>query len=985
MSFRVTKGVASQGSKTTLNSPAESRASKTSKKQARSRQNSSDAAGSETGRIKVGIRCRPANENETKAGLTKQAWSMSRTEIEQVLDADAALLKTRKQTYDYIFDENSSTRDVYDMQCAPIVQRSLEGYNGTIFAYGQTGSGKTHTLMGDLDSNPGIVYLALEDLYNYVDRHPTTEVQMEVSFLEIYNEQIMDLLDISNTEKLQIVDNPILGPMVKGMTTVKVFSAAHAASVLATGEKNRHVRATDMNAKSSRSHTVFQCRVSSSSIQDSAGGNDNSLDEISGNMKTVADLLMTTQGLIHADRYSLYLVDEEHRELYIQNGTLMLRLPLGSGIAGSVGQSGDTINITEAYQDERFNKSIDRKTGYRTKAILCCPLKSASGDIVGVVQFINKTNDEKYFTREDESHANAFALKSGPLVSEASKLSRVSKTALLNIVDLAGSERASTAGTTGAALKEGANINTSLLNLGTCISMLSKQTRGYVPYRNSKLTRILSTSLGGNALTSIICAISPTTKDCNQSKSTLHFATRAMSVVNKAKRNHHRDPSDLLHLYEKEISSLRRRLSSSEVPEAQKAKVDILHEQVQTSTIEKEAIIKDFVDLFYTFEPTFPRRTDHNGVADFYEKMQHLKQIALGLNALPNVEETVGGNIIKMKALDGIVERLRVMEENTVHLEEVKETNEIMKEAQDALTAYNEELLLKLEKVEEEIKDHVYLQGELKLNIEALKKENALVVGKFDNITIKLSELENDTAVLRALVESSEKKEIGMHGKLSDLEREKLGMQSRVLQLEKNKTEMNDKMLALETENAVLKETNRGYQKKIEDVESSRDSLLLKLDVVKTEYGDILQAKEHNDSRVMSLHREAQQPLIDELAALREENASLMKNQLSLKESMLISSRREIASPGMSHNSSITLVSPNRANTVGNIQTDLDSCHARSGALENELVFAKEALEQYTVFFNDWKRRLSTIAPVVVGAQTVLANGEERAPGSNCD
>ena len=239
-----------------------------------------------------------------------------------------------------------------------------------------------------------------------------------------------------------------------------------------------------------------------------------------------------------------------------------------------------------------------------------------------------------------------------------------------------------------------------------------------------------------------------------------------------------------------------------------------------------------------------------------------------------------------------------------------------MKEAQDALTAYNEELLLKLEKVEEEIKDHVYLQGELKLNIEALKKENASVVGKFDNITIKLSELENDTAVLRALVESSEKKEIGMHGKLSDLEREKLGMQSRVLQLEKNKTEMNDKMLALETENAVLKETNRGYQKKIEDVESSRDSLLLKLDVVKTEYGDILQAKEHNDSRVMSLHREAQQPLIDELAALREENASLMKNQLSLKESMLISSRREIASPGMSHNSSITLVSPNRANTV---------------------------------------------------------------------
>ena len=82
---------------------------------------------------------------------------MSRTEIEQVLDADAAPLKTRKQPYDYIFDENSSTRDVYDMQCAPIVQRSLEGYNGTIFAYGQTGSGKTHTLTGR-----AIVYMKIE-------------------------------------------------------------------------------------------------------------------------------------------------------------------------------------------------------------------------------------------------------------------------------------------------------------------------------------------------------------------------------------------------------------------------------------------------------------------------------------------------------------------------------------------------------------------------------------------------------------------------------------------------------------------------------------------------------------------------------------------------------------------------------------------------------------------------------------------------------
>jgi len=108
----------------------------------------------------------------------------------------------------------------------------------------------------------------------------------------------------------------------------------------------------------------------------------------------------------------------------------------------------------------------------------------------------------------------------------------------LNLVDLAGSERADKSGTTGQSLKEGSFINKSLLTLGTVIANLSEGKHGiHIPYRNSKLTRLLSTALGGNAKTCMITCISPASGNTAESLSTLRFASRAKRVVNMVQQN----------------------------------------------------------------------------------------------------------------------------------------------------------------------------------------------------------------------------------------------------------------------------------------------------------------------------------------------------------------------------------------------------------------------------------------------------------------
>lgn len=118
----------------------------------------------------------------------------------------------------------------------------------------------------------------------------------------------------------------------------------------------------------------------------------------------LARIMEKTTEVMRADRSSLFLVDHTTNELWFkvaQGAELReIRLPVGTGIAGHVAASGETVNIPDAYQDARFNPEVDKRTGYRTQTILCMPMHDAENKIVGVLQVLNKKNG--VFTRDDE-------------------------------------------------------------------------------------------------------------------------------------------------------------------------------------------------------------------------------------------------------------------------------------------------------------------------------------------------------------------------------------------------------------------------------------------------------------------------------------------------------------------------------------------------------------------------------------------------------
>lgn len=118
--------------------------------------------------------------------------------------------------------------------------------------------------------------------------------------------------------------------------------------------------------------------------------------------------------VMNADRSSLFLVDDVREEMWtrVAQGAPEIRVPLGHGIAGHVGKTGQTENIADAYSDARFNRDFDLKTGYRTKTILCMAIKNTRSKIIGTIQVLNK-KDETPFTKDDEELLSAFCSLAG--------------------------------------------------------------------------------------------------------------------------------------------------------------------------------------------------------------------------------------------------------------------------------------------------------------------------------------------------------------------------------------------------------------------------------------------------------------------------------------------------------------------------------------------------------------------------------------------
>ena len=139
-------------------------------------------------------------------------------------------------------------------------------------------------------------------------------------------------------------------------------------------------------------------------------------------LKRVLSILLdlATKNL-RAERGTIYLLDSERRELWSQvligEQTLEIRLPLGQGIAGFVGKTGRTLNIKDAYQDRRFDPEVDRQSGYKTRTLLCAPMKNKRGETIGVFQLLNKR--KTHFDKRDERFLAALSLPASLAIENA--------------------------------------------------------------------------------------------------------------------------------------------------------------------------------------------------------------------------------------------------------------------------------------------------------------------------------------------------------------------------------------------------------------------------------------------------------------------------------------------------------------------------------------------------------------------------------------
>ncbi|XP_065712171.2 kinesin-like protein KIF18B isoform X2 [Patagioenas fasciata] len=174
--------------------------------------------------------------------------------------------KDVKFVFDRVFGEGATQDEVFQHTTRGLLDTVLNGYNCSVFAYGATGAGKTYTMVGS-ESSPGIMYLTMVGLYEKIEAMEERSCEVLVSYQEVYNEQIYDLLEPKGP--LNIREDPDKGVIVQGLSFHQPSSAQHLLEMLAEGNKNRTQHPTDANATSSRSHAVFQICVKQ---QDRIGG-----------------------------------------------------------------------------------------------------------------------------------------------------------------------------------------------------------------------------------------------------------------------------------------------------------------------------------------------------------------------------------------------------------------------------------------------------------------------------------------------------------------------------------------------------------------------------------------------------------------------------------------------------------------------------------------------------------------------------------------
>ncbi|XP_065547054.1 centromere-associated protein E isoform X2 [Lathamus discolor] len=334
------------------------------------------------GAVTVCVRVRPliARENalEDKVSLH---WKSENNTISEVNG-------TKVFSYDRVFHSSDSTEKLYEGVAVPIIQSAVQGYNGTIFAYGQTASGKTYTMMGNEDS-VGIIPKAIRHVFKVICEIPDREFLLRVSYMEIYNETITDLLcDKRKKKPLGIREDVSRNTYVEDLIEEVVVAPEQVMEWIRKGEKNRHYGETKMNEHSSRSHTIFRMIIESRERSDLANAN--------------------CDGAVMVSH--LNLVDLAGSERASQTGSEGVRLKEGCNINRSLFILGQVIKKLcddpsgfINYRDSKLTRILQNSLGGNAKTVIICTITPVSFDeTLSTLQFANTAKRMKNTPKVNE-------------------------------------------------------------------------------------------------------------------------------------------------------------------------------------------------------------------------------------------------------------------------------------------------------------------------------------------------------------------------------------------------------------------------------------------------------------------------------------------------------------------------------------------------------------------------------------------------------
>lgn len=209
---------------------------------------------SSNNKIKVAIKSRPLLKREIDQKLPL-SWKIKDNTIREAGEYNSTILD-----FDHIFDELVSTQEVFDVVGKPIVDQAVRGFNGTIFAYGQTASGKTHTMMGD-KNNPGVMVLAAKEIFKMIAQSVDRYFLLRVGYIELYNERIYDLLAPTDKDNKQVelkIHESTNGEVNVNCVEHIIKSEEEIVGYLNNGNQKRKIGETNLNERSSRSHSIFR-------------------------------------------------------------------------------------------------------------------------------------------------------------------------------------------------------------------------------------------------------------------------------------------------------------------------------------------------------------------------------------------------------------------------------------------------------------------------------------------------------------------------------------------------------------------------------------------------------------------------------------------------------------------------------------------------------------------------------------------------------